>query len=713
MNPRLLAGLALAAAGLGANAGALELIGRVEHPALGEISGIVKSERGDFYWVHNDSGDEAQLFAIDGAGRVLKPPYIPVPVADWPGHAIDNASHFDWEDIALADGVLYIADVGNNGNARRDLGVYVVHEPDPVAIPKMRAVRFLPVRYPDQEEHPGDVWHFDCEAVFVFGGKLYLLTKHRQSRRIRQSAPGTKLYRLDTAFTDRQNVLTLVGRREDITNVTGADLSPDGRRLAVSTYTSLWLFDRPPGGDDWLSGKAWRLELDTAVAKQLEAVAWEDHATLRLINEQRDILRAHIADFVPTADAKGGGSGRAPAPATRLDYNFPPPVARAGQNEPIPLEALSVEPGRLAVSIDEERHELETLTVQPPGPGPFPLAVLSHGNPRKASDRKYTLLRTLLPAAQDFARRGYRAVIFARRGFASSTGRFREGIRCRRPDYERAAKRGAEDYAAVIEALRREPGVDASRIVAAGLSGGGLAVTALATEPPDGLLAVVNFAGGLGSRGNRDICREKRLTEAFQALGQAASVPALWLYSVTDRFFWPELVHDNLVAYAASGAAVRLELLGPLWSFRDGHYLLGRSGRELWRGRISAFLDALGAPNWRADPHDPATPRWPAPEMTGAAGREHWHNYLDVSDHRAFAVGDPAACSAGNGSDMDGPAHHANTRSAQLCAARSRARVGWAGARGSAEEAIQAAMAACEDDGIRCRVVSQDGAPAR
>ena len=280
----------------------LELVGRLAHEALGEVSGIVKSARGDFYLVHNDSGDSPRLFAIDGEGTPLKPPWMPIDLADWPGHAIDNATHFDWEDIALSDGVLYVADVGNNGNARRDLGVYVVNEPDPLAIPRMRALSYLPVRYPDQEDHPGDVWHFDCEAVFVADGVLHFLTKHRQSRRIGEGAPGTKLYRLDTHHTDAENVLTLVGRRDDVSQVTAADMSPDGNRLAVATYTTLWLFDRPAYDDDWLSGKTWRLDLDTSQAKQLEALAWEDASSLLLTNEQRDLFRARIGDFVPVSD---------------------------------------------------------------------------------------------------------------------------------------------------------------------------------------------------------------------------------------------------------------------------------------------------------------------------------------------------------------------------------------------------------------------------
>ena len=274
------------------------MIGRVTHEALDEVSGIVKSTSGGFYWVHNDSGDEARLFAIDADSAVLRPPFMRVAEADWPGHVLDNAWNFDWEDIAFADGVLYVADVGNNGNARRDLGVYVVNEPDPLAIPRMRALKFLPIRYPDQETYPAKRWHFDCEAVFVADGKLYFITKHRRPGEIGGFEAGAKLYRLDTAFTDAENVLTLVGGRDDVFLATGADLSPDGSRLAVSTYEALWIFDKPPAGDNWLAGAAWRLDLDRRVARQLEAVAWDDAETLRLVNENRDVMLADVAAFV-------------------------------------------------------------------------------------------------------------------------------------------------------------------------------------------------------------------------------------------------------------------------------------------------------------------------------------------------------------------------------------------------------------------------------
>lgn len=296
-------GRALACA-LALTAGAVERIGQLEHEALREVSGVVKSSLGDFYWVHNDSpqhgDDEARLFALGINGAPLVPSWLGVPSDEWQGHFIRNADNADWEDIARHEDVLYIADTGNNGNARRDLGVYVVNEPHPHRVTAMRALRYLPIRYPDQVGYPGERWHFDCEALFVADGKLHFVTKHRQSGEVRSQEVGAKLYRLDTQHTDRENVLTLLGEHDGTLSVTAADLSPDGSTLAIATYTALWLFERPASGDNWLAGSSRRAELDRGLwRRQLEAIAWQDSATLLLINESGDILQAKTTEFSP------------------------------------------------------------------------------------------------------------------------------------------------------------------------------------------------------------------------------------------------------------------------------------------------------------------------------------------------------------------------------------------------------------------------------
>lgn len=285
------AGIAVAAL----NATAVEVIGKVSHPELKEISGLAKSSDGTFYWVHNDSGDGARLFAIDAEGNVIGPSWMNLDEHDWPGHPIDNAWHYDWESIAVHNGDVYIADVGNNGNARRDLGIYRLAEPNPRTVTKARAQGYIEVVYPDQAKFPAEQWHFDCEAIFVDDGFVHLITKHREAGRIDVLEAGAKLYRVRARLFAGD--AELVGSYDGITSATGADLSPDGNTLAVSSYTALWLFDRPAEGDNWFEGKARKLDLNPAVTKQLEAIAWMDEETLLLINEQADIMRAKVSEF--------------------------------------------------------------------------------------------------------------------------------------------------------------------------------------------------------------------------------------------------------------------------------------------------------------------------------------------------------------------------------------------------------------------------------
>ena len=279
---------------------ALNRTGRVAHAPIDEISGLVRSRWQDnVWWVHNDSGDGPRFFAIDSTGAVHRAPwhaseYAVGAEADqgtppaWPGVQLGAAAHIDYEDIAVEDSTLYLGDIGNNGNARRDLGIYVIREPF-YYDRRSRPVKHLSIAYPDQASFPAAKWHFDAESLFVDDGTLYVLTKHRKGQQINEPAPGTKLYRLDTEHPHRVNTLTLVDRHDSIPPPTSAALSPSGDRLAVLGYNSVWLFPRPADGTHWLSTEPRRLALSPPRSKQAEAVTWDDARTLRIANEQRDL----------------------------------------------------------------------------------------------------------------------------------------------------------------------------------------------------------------------------------------------------------------------------------------------------------------------------------------------------------------------------------------------------------------------------------------
>ena len=285
----------------------LTRVGNVMHPPIDEMSGIVKSPQFEnVWWVHNDSGDEPRLFAIDSTGAVPLAPWRRDEYAvgagldttdrsPWPGLHLGAAAHVDYEDIAVEDSILYLADIGNNGNARRDLGIYVIREPY-VYARRTRPIEHIPVAYPDQETFPAADWHFDAESLFVDDGTLYVLTKHREGQQIGALEPGTKLYRLDGERTHEVNVLTLVDRHETIPAPTAAALSPSGDRLAVLCTTDVWLFSRPDAGDRWLSTEPRRLDLSAERLRQAEGVTWDGSHTLRITNEQREVFVVGLAD---------------------------------------------------------------------------------------------------------------------------------------------------------------------------------------------------------------------------------------------------------------------------------------------------------------------------------------------------------------------------------------------------------------------------------
>ncbi len=289
----------------------------IEHHPVNETSGLVLSPRyPNTLWIHNDSGDIPRLFAINSQGKVLFPAwmekqgYITGKPTDgkrlYPGLEIRNASNIDWESVTVdrQDDILYICDLGNNGNARRDLGIYVLPEPNPQAVKVARILKWIPVAYPDQNRFPPlDKWEFDCEASFCYQHKLYFLTKHRPAFKIGTPLGGTKLYRLDTQYTDRINMLTYIERKDDLEGwVTDADISPDERLLAIlcqAPIQSVWLFDTPSQGDKFLSSKCRRLIFHGA--GQCEGIAFLDNKKLLLCNEQQQLFLLKIQDFTPVS----------------------------------------------------------------------------------------------------------------------------------------------------------------------------------------------------------------------------------------------------------------------------------------------------------------------------------------------------------------------------------------------------------------------------
>jgi len=90
--------------------------GTVADSSLTELSGLAASRHHPgVLWAHNDSGHAAVLFALglDGANR-----------GEFP---LVGIAETDTEDIALVDGTVYLADIGDNDQRRAENGCPVLH----------------------------------------------------------------------------------------------------------------------------------------------------------------------------------------------------------------------------------------------------------------------------------------------------------------------------------------------------------------------------------------------------------------------------------------------------------------------------------------------------------------------------------------------------------------------------------------------------------
>lgn len=239
------------------------------------------------------------------------------------------------------------------------------------------------------------------------------------------------------------------------------------------------------------------------------------------------------------------------------------------------------------VSRDGRADAIDVTLFRAAGPEPSPLVVLSHGSPRNAADRRRSGRMRFEAESRAFLAMGYSVAVPTRRGYGDSGGIWFEGYGgCADPDYHEAGLESARDISAAVEALRNVPGLKTDRVVLVGQSAGGWGSVAASTLGIDGLAAVVNFAGGRGSVAERSVCREERLVEAAARYGKASRVPQLWIYSVNDLYFGPDLARRMHAAFVAGGG--RAEFLQARATGADGHAFFGNISE--WAAPVEAFL---------------------------------------------------------------------------------------------------------------------------
>lgn len=237
-----------------------------------EVSGIVRSRVHDgVFWVHGDSGQPAEVYAISSDGTLLATARL----VDADGAPI---AMIDWEDIAAGPcettgetECIYVADVGDNAAARDSVSMFRFEDPGTLEDTDVEVTQ-LRMTY---EIGPADV-----EAVFVDDAAgVVLLTKGPGDTRLLQAEWSDE----PVVAADRGSI----GEHADRLSralLTGADYSPSLARVLVRDYAGVT--DCAVNPDDPGDLTAWDCRFGPAGREvQGEAIAWAEDGAYVHLNE--------------------------------------------------------------------------------------------------------------------------------------------------------------------------------------------------------------------------------------------------------------------------------------------------------------------------------------------------------------------------------------------------------------------------------------------
>ncbi|CAB3743358.1 alpha/beta hydrolase family protein [Paraburkholderia rhynchosiae] len=274
-------------------------------------------------------------------------------------------------------------------------------------------------------------------------------------------------------------------------------------------------------------------------------------------------------------------------------------LANAAESDPI---ATDLHETVVAVPMMEKglfgtsQREIVATTYMPDGAGPFPLIVLSHGNPPNAHDRIKVGRYRKITQIREFVRMGFAVIVPIRRGYGATGGRFAENTgSCRAPDFEAAGAEAAKDLLATVAFADTLPQIGRDRVILVGQSAGGFASLAAASYAPKGVIAVVNFSGGRGGRpatNPGDPCAPERMADAIGHFAATTHIPVFWHYVQNDLYFSPDVVRTWFSAFQAAGGHGQLVIEQPFG--RDGHGMFAvDSAIPIWEPGFERFVSSV------------------------------------------------------------------------------------------------------------------------
>ena len=231
-----------------------EVLGEVDNNLM-EASGLVASVKNNgYFWSHNDSGNSAEIFLIDGHASIKL-------ICKF-----NNLQNRDWEDIAVGTGpeegktYIYVGDIGDN-NAKYDVKLIYRFE-EPILSDQKEIVILdydtLIVKLPDGVR--------DSEALMIdpITKDMFLFSKREDSVRLYQiHFP----YQQDTLLAERIAILPFH-------NINASDISVDGSEILIKDYDTIYYWIKEGGESigELIVKKPFELPYDKG--RQDEAIAW-------------------------------------------------------------------------------------------------------------------------------------------------------------------------------------------------------------------------------------------------------------------------------------------------------------------------------------------------------------------------------------------------------------------------------------------------------
>ena len=159
---------------------------------------------------HNDSGGDPKLYYLDKKGKIVFE------------RTLEGVKNNDWEDITKDDQFIYVANMGNNFDTRKNLSI--VKTPIDPSYSEAELIEF---NYPEQVKFTTayNQSQYDAEALITIDDYLIILTKNKLKKI-------TEIYALPKIAGKYE--AKKIGSLNTQSIITGGDYDPDTKLLALT-----------------------------------------------------------------------------------------------------------------------------------------------------------------------------------------------------------------------------------------------------------------------------------------------------------------------------------------------------------------------------------------------------------------------------------------------------------------------------------------------